>query len=92
MALRAVAFQRRPQSGDQAPERLSRERVAGQADQPLRRVVGVLDRAFPVYDEDTLLQGLEDLLEQGALPRQALDEVRHVDGIERVEPAEKPLQ
>ena len=47
------------------------------------------DGAVVADDKHAFLQRVEDLLEHPALPGKALDEIGEVDGVERIEPAER---
>ena len=84
--------ERRPQPRHQPPQRLPREIVVTEPDQPVRGGVGIFDRAVVAHDEDALLERVENLLEQPALARQPLHEIGEVDGVERVEPSEHAVE
>jgi hypothetical protein len=56
------------------------------------RLVRVLDDPVRGDDEHTLLERVEDLLEEGAFLREPLDEVRQVDGIEAVQPPQHAVE
>src|SRR5437870_4406552 len=58
----------------------------------MRRRVCIFDLAMLVHDEDAFLQGVEDFLKQAAFTGQPLHEVGEIDRVERVEPAENPIE
>ncbi len=82
----------RAQPRHEPPEHLAVQFVVVEPDQPVRRIVGVGDDAIVPDDEHTLLEGVENVLEHAALAGEALDELREVDRVERVEPPEHAIE
>ena len=84
--------ERQVQSRHQPPERRARQLLLPKPDQLRGGGVGVLNRAVDADDQNALVNGVEDRLEQPAFPRQALDQVRKVDRVQRVEPPEHAIE
>ena len=85
-------LQRAAKAGHQAPERRAGELALPEADQAARRLVRVFDAPVRIDDQDALVDRVEDGLEQAALPRQALDEVRQVHRVERIQAPEHAIE
>ena len=85
-------FERWVQPGHEPPERGAGQLALAQTDEAGGRLVGVLDRPVGADDEDALVDGVEDRLEQAALAGEALHEIGEVDRVQRVEPSEHAVE